>query len=32
MISGYVTLKGEKMSKSQGNVINPQEVMEKYGE
>lgn len=31
MISGYVTLQGEKMSKSKGNVINPQEIMEKYG-
>ncbi len=31
MISGFVTLKGEKMSKSKGNVINPKEVMDKYG-
>jgi len=31
MISGFVTLKGEKMSKSKGNVIQPQEVIEKYG-
>ncbi|MEM4271879.1 MAG: valine--tRNA ligase, partial [Candidatus Pacearchaeota archaeon] len=31
MISGFVTLEGEKMSKSKGNVIRPQEVMEKYG-
>ncbi len=30
MISGFVTLKGEKMSKSKGNVIAPQEVMDKY--
>jgi valyl-tRNA synthetase len=30
-ISGFVTLKGEKMSKSKGNVIKPQEIMEKYG-
>jgi valyl-tRNA synthetase len=30
MISGFVTLKGEKMSKSKGNVISPQEVVEKY--
>jgi valyl-tRNA synthetase len=31
VISGFITLKGEKMSKSKGNVIRPQEVMEKYG-
>jgi len=31
VISGFVTLKGEKMSKSKGNIIQPQEVMEKYG-
>jgi len=31
MVSGFVTLKGEKMSKSKGNVINPRAVMEKYG-
>ncbi|MEK6829441.1 MAG: valine--tRNA ligase [Nanoarchaeota archaeon] len=31
MISGFVTLQGEKMSKSKGNVINPNEVMGKYG-
>ncbi|MFH1801615.1 MAG: valine--tRNA ligase [archaeon] len=31
VISGFVTLKGEKMSKSKGNIIRPQEVMEKYG-
>ena len=31
MISGFVTIEGEKMSKSKGNVIAPQEVMEKYG-
>jgi valyl-tRNA synthetase len=30
-ISGFVTLQGEKMSKSKGNVIRPQEVIEKYG-
>jgi valyl-tRNA synthetase len=30
-ISGFVTMKGEKMSKSKGNSISPQEVMEKYG-
>jgi len=31
VISGFVTLKGEKMSKSKGNIVRPQEVMEKYG-
>jgi valyl-tRNA synthetase len=31
MISGFVMLQGEKMSKSKGNIIRPQEVMEKYG-
>jgi valyl-tRNA synthetase len=31
MISGFVTLHGEKMSKSKGNVINPNDVMDKYG-
>ncbi len=31
MISGFVTLKGEKMSKSKGNVIRPQETIMKYG-
>ncbi len=30
MISGFVTLGGEKMSKSKGNVIDPKEVMQKY--
>jgi len=31
MISGYVTLKGEKMSKSKGNVVEPQPVIDKFG-
>ncbi len=31
VISGFVTLKGEKMSKSKGNAVNPQEIMAKYG-
>jgi len=31
IISGFVTLEGEKMSKSKGNVIEPREVIEKYG-
>ncbi|MCX8159105.1 MAG: valine--tRNA ligase [Candidatus Pacearchaeota archaeon] len=31
MISGFVTLHGEKMSKSKGNIIRPQEIMDKYG-
>ncbi len=31
MVSGFVTLHGEKMSKSKGNVIDPIEVMKKYG-
>jgi len=31
MVSGFVTLGGEKMSKSKGNVIEPQEIVKKYG-
>ena len=31
VISGIVTLKGEKMSKSKGNIIKPQEVIKNYG-
>ena len=30
-ISGFVTLGGQKMSKSKGNVISPQDVMNEYG-
>jgi valyl-tRNA synthetase len=30
MVSGFVTLSGEKMSKSKGNTIDPQIVLEKY--
>ncbi len=31
IISGIVSLGGEKMSKSKGNVVNPVEVMNKFG-
>jgi len=31
LVSGFVTLKGEKMSKSKGNIIEPQVVLERYG-
>ncbi|MBU0958097.1 MAG: valine--tRNA ligase, partial [Nanoarchaeota archaeon] len=31
MVSGFVTLGGEKMSKSKGNVIDPQIVLDNYG-
>jgi methionyl-tRNA synthetase len=32
LIHGYVNIGGEKISKSLGNVISPQDVLEKYGE
>ncbi len=31
VISGNVSLGGEKMSKSKGNVVKPQDIMEQYG-
>lgn len=31
LIHGFVTSEGQKMSKSLGNVVNPVEVVEKYG-
>lgn len=31
MLSGYVKLSGEKMSKSKGNVIDPKEVINQFG-
>ncbi|MGV8151459.1 MAG: valine--tRNA ligase [Candidatus Nanoarchaeia archaeon] len=31
MVSGYVTLGGEKMSKSKGNVIDPKKVLDEWG-
>ncbi len=31
MISGFVTLEGEKMAKSKGNVVEPQIILQKYG-
>lgn len=30
-VHGYVTVEGEKISKSIGNVVDPKEVVEKYG-
>jgi valyl-tRNA synthetase len=31
MVSGFVTLSGEKMSKSKGNVVDPRIVLDNYG-
>jgi methionyl-tRNA synthetase len=31
VVHGYVTIEGQKMSKSIGNVINPMDLIEKYG-
>lgn len=31
LIHGFITVDGQKMSKSVGNVVNPYEVVEKYG-
>lgn len=31
IIHGFITSRGEKMSKSLGNVVNPFEIVEKYG-
>ena len=31
VISGFVTLKGEKMSKSKGNAVEPKKIIEQYG-
>ena len=31
MVSGYVTLNGQKMSKSKGTGVNPKKILEEYG-
>ncbi len=31
MVHGFITSEGEKMSKSLGNVVDPQEIIAKYG-
>lgn len=31
MVHGYITIEGQKMSKSLGNVIDPQDMVTKYG-
>ena len=31
VVHGYLTIEGEKMSKSLGNVVQPEEVVRKYG-
>jgi len=31
IISGMISIKGEKMSKSKGNVIDPKKIIEQYG-
>lgn len=30
-VHGFITLNGRKMSKSEGNVVSPKEIVEKYG-
>jgi valyl-tRNA synthetase len=30
-VSGFVTMKGQKMSKSKGNVVAPQQIMNEFG-
>lgn len=31
LVHGYITSGGQKMAKSLGNVVNPEEIIEKYG-